>query len=139
MYWTLKRMLAWGGISFVVVVIVIYAYIQARALIEGPKIVLESPTLQTSTSTLILVRGHIKNAKTTTLQGRPIFIDTKGYFNEKLLLSEGYNIIVLTAADVQGRTERKTFEVVYENPTSLVATTSAPESQDTIKADDVIQ
>src|SRR3989339_87442 len=138
MYWTLKRMLAWGGISLVVTIIVIYAYVQARALIEGPKIVLESPTLQTSTSTLIQVRGHIKNAKVTTLQGRSIFIDTKGYFNEKLLLSEGYNIIVLTAADAQGRIERKTFEVVYENPTSLVATTSVSESQDATKIDDVI-
>ena len=138
MYWTLKRMLSWGGIILIVGIIILYAYIQSRAIIEGPAITLEFPLSHTSTTTLIEVRGYVKNAKATTLQGRPIFIDTTGRFDEKLLLAEGYNIIVLTAANAQGRTERKTWEMTYENPTPTTSiSTSSP--QHATSMDNVIQ
>lgn len=139
MYWTLKRMLSWGGIILIVGIITMYTYIQSRAIIEGPEIILESPIESTSSTTLILVRGYVRNAKATTLQGRPIFIDTTGRFWEKLLLAEGYNIIVLTAVDAQGRTKRKTLEMVYENPTPTVTSQVASSSQPAKKLNDVIQ
>lgn len=139
MYWTLKRMLSWGGIILIVGVITVYTYIQSRAIIEGPEIILESPLESTSSTTLIIVRGSVKNAKSTTLQGRPIFIDTMGRFGEKLLLAEGYNIIVLTAVDAQGRTKRKTWEMVYEDPTPTDTAQAASSSQPATKLNDVIQ
>ena len=129
MYWTLKRMLSWGGIILLVSTIVIYAYIQAQGILEGPDIILESPLSQTSTTSLVEVSGYIKNARATTLDGRGIFIDTAGRFNEKLLLSEGYNIIVLTAEDAQGRMKRKTFEIIYKdpNPPTAIPATGTPQ------------
>lgn len=139
MYWTLKRMLSWGGIILMTGTIIIYAYIQSRAIIEGPEITLESPTAQFSTTTLINVRGTVKNAKATTLQGRPIFIDTTGRFSEKLLLSEGYNIIVLTAADTQGRIKRKAIEMVYKNPSPIATLSSTSSPRLSTSTDNVIQ
>lgn len=139
MYWTLKRMLSWGGIILITGIIIIYAYVQSRAIIEGPEIILESPIETTSSTSLILVQGYVKNTKATTLQGRPIFIDTMGRFGEKLLLSEGYNIIVLTAVDAQGRTKRKTWEMVYENPTPVVTSQATSSPQRATSINGVIQ
>lgn len=139
MYWTLKRILSWGGIILLVSIIIIYAYIQAQGIIEGPDIVLESPSSQTSTTSLVEVRGYVKNARATTLQGRSIFIDTEGRFDEKLLLLEGYNIIVLTAEDAQGRTKRKTFEIIYNDlhPPLVSQATTTPKLSTSTK--DVIK
>ena len=139
MYWTLKRMLSIAGIILITGTIVIYSYIQFRGVIEGPDIILDSPTSHMSTTTLILVRGHVKNAKSTTLQGRSIFIDTKGLFSEELLLSEGYNIIVLTAADAQGRNTRKAIEVFYENQSPLETPSSTSSPQIATTTESVIQ
>lgn len=132
-------MLSWGSIITISGIIIIYAYVQFRAVIEGPDIVIESPTEQLSTTTLIEIKGVAKNAKATTLQGRPIFIDTEGRFSEKLLLAEGYNIIVLTAADANGRTKRKAIEIVYENPDPVVPTAATSSAQVSTSTAPVIQ
>lgn len=91
-----------------------YALYQARAIIAGPRIVVETPSPGAiATTSLVTVRGTIKNAKETTLDGRPIFVDLDGNFEEKLLLMEGYNTIELTAKDVSGRMERRVLELTY--------------------------
>lgn len=114
MHWTLKRFLSRAAGAGLFFAIVAYAYFKSTAILEGPHITLTSPLSgMTATSSFIEVSGAVRHAKEITLDGRPIFIDLEGRFVEKLLLSNGYNIIELTARDVQGREERKTVEVVY--------------------------
>ena len=117
MRFTLKKALSVGSFVLVVGTIVFFAYFQSRAIVEGPQITLSEPQNGiTSASSLITVRGVAKHAKEITLQGRPIFIDLEGNFSEQLLLSQGYNIIELTAKDAQGKEIRKILELVYDVP-----------------------
>ncbi len=112
--WTIKRVLVWGAGFLLVAVIVGYALYQFRAIIAGPEIILTSPQNGiTSTSSLITVSGVARHVKEITLDGRSIFIDLKGNFREQLLLMPGYNIIELTARDVEGREQKKAVELVY--------------------------
>lgn len=114
MYWNLKRILAWGTAVTLVLTITLYAYLKSVEILGGPRITDHFPANGTSEiSSLIVVSGTIKHANEVTLDGRPIFIDLEGRFAEKLLLAEGYNIIELVAKDAQGRSERKTIELVY--------------------------
>lgn len=112
---TLRPYLPATLIALFVLTIAFYAYYQSRAIIEGPSITVETPVWgMTSTTSLITIKGFVKHAKEITLDGRPIFIDLSGRFDEKLALMEGYNIIGLTAKDVGGRVEKKTIELVYQ-------------------------
>ncbi len=87
------------------VIIGVFAYgiFQARNYILGPHIVLESPKDgQSFKETLISVNGKAKNVSYIALNGRPIYIDNDGNFNEDILLAPGLNIIVIEAKDKFG-------------------------------------
>ncbi len=97
-------------------VIAFYGYYQSRAIIAGPQITVEKPsTGSIATTSLITILGTVAHANEITLQGRPIFIDLNGRFSEQLLLMDGYNIIELTAKDMEGRVDRKIIELVYNS------------------------
>jgi hypothetical protein len=114
MRFTLRQLLPTLFITLFVGVIVLYSYYQSRAILEGPTISIETPTAgMTATTSLMTVSGTVTHAKEITLDGRPIFIDLAGHFEEKLVLMDGYNIIELVAKDNEGRVERKTVELVY--------------------------
>jgi hypothetical protein len=99
-----------------------YAYYQSRSILEGPNIVIDTPLNGSTASTsLISVRGSVNHANEITLDGRPIFIDLAGRFNEKLVLMNGYNIIELIAKDREGRVHRKTIELVYQEGGVMVS------------------
>jgi hypothetical protein len=90
-----------------------YSVFQARKIMSGPKISIASPhngaTVQDS---LIYVAGVAKNIKEISVNDRPIFIDENGNFQEKLLLSPGYNIIKLKAKDKFGKEVQKEIQNV---------------------------
>lgn len=111
----IKRLLRLALILGVILLIAGYAYVKAGTLLAGPQIVIETPENgATSPESLVHVRGIATNAKETTINGRPMFIDTTGRFDEQLLLAYGYNIIELTAKDAQGRETRETIALVYQ-------------------------
>jgi len=68
----------------------------------------------TLTKSEIDVRGTIKNAAYATLDGRQIFIDENGKFNEKLLLSPGYNVLEIKLKDRFERVKTKKLELIYK-------------------------
>ncbi len=81
---------------FILFVIVIcgYAYFQARKLINGPEISIDSPTNgQVFNQSFIEIRGVAQNITSISLDDRPISVDQSGNFDEKLLLPPGYTII----------------------------------------------
>ena len=94
-----------------------YSYFQARKLIVGPKIVIESPQNGTSVQEpLVEIKGRATNIKDISLDDRPIFIDEQGKFDEKLLVPPGYTIITMKATDrFGGKTEEK-LELYYDAP-----------------------
>lgn len=89
-----------------------YGAFRAKNLAEGPQLVIASPQDGSSaTSSVIHVQGNAHNISFLTLNGDKIFTDESGIFDEKVLLSSGYNVVTLEARDRFGRTVRKTLQL----------------------------
>ena len=92
-----------------------YIYFQAEDLIRGPILIVTEPENGTSSnSPLIEVVGSARNISHISINNRQIFIDEKGIFKEKLLLSYGYNIITVTAEDRFGREVEEKLHLIYK-------------------------
>ncbi len=125
---TLKLML------FVIVVIIIvgYTYYQSRGIISGPKIEIISPADGESFyNSLVDIKGIAKNINHLSLNGRTIFVDKAGVFNEKLLIYNGLNIIEIKAIDKFGRITNKTLNIVLKE--------NNPKKNDTKKTEDTVE
>jgi hypothetical protein len=93
---------------------VIYALWNARSLIAGPQIDILSP----GDGGLILeqtikVEGVAKNVSFITLNGRQIFTDKEGLFDEEILPHRGYNIIEINAEDRFGKNISRQIKFYY--------------------------
>ncbi len=98
-----------------VLVIVGYSGFQASKIISGPVIEVYSPMNgSTYNQTLIEVEGKARNIAYLNLNDRPIFTDKEGYFKEKILLSQGYNVIKLDARDKFKKYTEKRIEVILK-------------------------
>ncbi len=94
----------------------IFAYVlfQARNLLMGPSITLEtaeSGSIQHERT--ILLEGMTRNIVSLTLNGREIHTDETGVFSERLVLENGYTIMTLRAEDRYGRERTLSREFVY--------------------------
>ena len=106
----LLKILLFGAMTLVIVG---YTYLKTKDYIAGPQIMITSPTSGSSVSNpLIEITGVTKNISFISLNDRPIFIDEKGNFKEKLLLYPGYNIMSIKAGDRYKRTVEKTIELI---------------------------
>jgi hypothetical protein len=111
------------------VIVGLYGLFQARHLIEGPIIVLETPQNGSMlTQSLVTIRGTARNTAKIALNGKDILPDMDGHFSEELLLSEGYNIITVEASDQFGKRTHKTLEVMYQQTSPSVHSTNAGKS-----------
>lgn len=100
---------------FLFVIIIFYSIFQAQKIIKGPSIEIYNPKNGTTYSqTLIEVEGLVKNVAYLKMNGRAIFTDKNGYFNEKFLLSPGYNVIKLEAEDKFKKYTEKILEITLK-------------------------
>lgn len=97
-----------------VVIILIYAYFEARNLLYGPQIVLTDSGAITVYDEQIEISGTVQNVSKITLSGRPVFIDDTGRFSETLLLAGGVNTFVFEAQDRFGNSTREVLRVMYQ-------------------------
>ena len=92
-----------------------YFLYQARWYLIGPEIVIESPRPnQVTHDSYLEIKGQAFNISSLSVNGRQIFVDERGAFEERLLLARGYNIIEITAADKFGRIKKEKREVILE-------------------------
>lgn len=102
-----------GGLA--ALIIVGYALYETWNYFSGPTIAVSSPSNgATLNEPLLEIQGVVKNAATIFLNGRRILANDKGEFKERLLLTEGYNIIDLRTEDKFKRTAEQRLEVVYK-------------------------
>lgn len=102
-------------ISIFLFLILGYAFYQSKNLLTGPVVNITEPQNgQTVHNQLINVTGASKNIKKINLNDRPIEIDESGVFSERLLLSEGYNIIKISTWDKFNKKTEKLIEIVYK-------------------------
>jgi hypothetical protein len=93
-----------------------YGFFNSRSLIFGPSIeIFEPVSLESEVAeNTLLIKGRVKNMTYLSLNGRPIFVNPEGLFEEKLLLSPGFNTIEIRARD-RFKTEKvKTIRVYYK-------------------------
>lgn len=103
-------------ISILIALIILgwYLYFETRTFTRGPEIIFFEPSENSVVvDPLTTVVGRAPNASHITLNGREIFIDTEGNFEETLLLTPGYTIIEVAVRDRFDRTATSTLTLVH--------------------------
>jgi hypothetical protein len=112
-YYDLRKRLELALLVILVCAALAYGAFRAYPLVAGPSITIYSPgDGEYVASTTFEISGRVLRANIITLQGRPITIDTGGYFTETLVAQAPYTILVLVAQDAYGETVSKTIKVI---------------------------
>jgi hypothetical protein len=102
-------------ITIFLVALFSYGVFEVWNYATGPKIILSSPTNGTAVSeSLISIAGQVKNTRKITLNDRAVTVNELGKFNEKILLSYGYNVLELKAEDRFGKETEQKLQIVYK-------------------------
>ena len=88
-------------------------------MIIGPQVTLIDEPASIQNSRVVKLRGSAKNITHISLNGRQIFTDKVGYFDEALVLENGYTIATIQVTDRYGRQESIVKQFVY-TPTSII-------------------
>lgn len=87
--------------------LVSYGIYQARAYLRGPKVLIEN---KIQNGPLLELAGVAERIAFLSLQGKQIFTDENGRWQETILLLPGYNSVAVVATDRFGRKTEKHFE-----------------------------
>jgi hypothetical protein len=99
--------------SSIFILAFVYGMFKVFPLLIGPTITIYNPKDGDNVaSTTFEISGKVMRAKKITLNGRPITIDTSGYFTERLVGSLPYTIIILIATDRYGSKDTKILNVI---------------------------
>jgi hypothetical protein len=95
--------LLYGGLLLIAIALFCaYALFQARHVIMGPQITL-LPQVYDGAEATVALHGKAENIISLTLNGRAVYTDDAGNFDEEVVLPIGYTVITLTAEDRYGR------------------------------------
>ena len=95
------------------VLLIGYSLFQARFIILGPHIAIQTPQNGAHLSDhMVVVSGRAENISFLSLNDRPIYVDEKGLWSEKLIAPEGLSIMTVRAKDRFGRTTEKQVEIM---------------------------
>jgi hypothetical protein len=112
-----KKKLIQGTFVVIAVILLSYVAFQARNIVLGPRITIDTPTDgQSLESPVVSITGRVRNASAITLNDNPIFIDPTGAFREKLIAPPGYSIITMSVQDRFGRKKTKSLRLVLNSP-----------------------
>lgn len=91
-----------------------YVYFRSKDYRNGPVVSISYPQNgATVVSAVTEVSGIAKNVSSISINGKKVFLDERGTLSEKLLLTEGYNIITVKAEDRFRRSIEKKLELIY--------------------------
>jgi len=110
---SLRLVLVVLGVLCGTVLLLGYLVFQARFLLQGPIITLTSEPDVVQTERVVVLSGSVRNITRLTLNGRQIFTNEYGYFDEALVLENGYTIATLAATDRYGRETTVTRPFVF--------------------------
>jgi len=115
--------LALYALILLFILILGYAYFEARNILFGPEIAIETTSgALIVDDPFITISGTALRIHELSMNGRPIDVTEAGAFEEEFLLAEGYNAVVLSARDKLGRSTTKKLEFVYNSPSSATST-----------------
>ena len=111
-----KKIIKATLIVIAIVIVIGYSLYASHSLISGPEIIINEPINGSTISTSsVTVKGQAIRIQDISLNGRPIFVDEHGNFNETILLAPGYNISQFLAKDKFNRTTEYKLELVYKD------------------------
>jgi hypothetical protein len=110
---SLRTVIIGLAITLGLVLFVSYLAFQARFLLQGPIITLTSEPSIVQHERVVTLTGSVRNITRLTLNGRQIFTNEYGYFDEALVLENGYTIATLAATDRYGRKTTVTRPFVF--------------------------
>ena len=92
----------------------LYALFQARFLVFGPRIFIETHSDGVVVKdSVIILGGRGVNIAWLSLNGRQIFMDEDGRWSEKLIVSTGTSIMTVEAQDRFGRRAVKNISIIF--------------------------
>jgi hypothetical protein len=97
------------------ILVVGYAYYEARGIMYGPRITVTSDVHEVN-EPYVIISGQAERIAALWMNGQPIAVTEDGVFEEPFLLSPGLNRIVLDAEDRYGRKRQKIVQIVYTGP-----------------------
>jgi hypothetical protein len=115
----MRSILKFVGTALLLGAVTVYVAFQARFLITGPQIVLNFEPDTQQNARVIRLTGSAYNITHLWLNDRQIFTNEEGYFDEALVLENGYTITTLRAKDRYGRETRVVRSFVY-TPASII-------------------
>lgn len=90
-----------------------YSLFQARFLILGPRIWIESPEDGAQVfEPMVKISGRASNIAWISLNGSPIFTNEEGFWEEVLIVSKGTSIMTLSAKDRFGRETEESVRII---------------------------
>jgi hypothetical protein len=102
------------------ILILIYGLFEARRLIEGPQITIDSPQDGSATSsTAVVISGTAENIAFLTIDDKPAYTDEQGQFTDLLSLHPGVTILTVKATDRFGRSAEKSVSIQVLNYCSI--------------------
>jgi hypothetical protein len=104
--------------------IVGYAYYEARGVLYGPRITVPLGVIESSDQ-FVAIQGKAERIAELSMNGRPISVTEDGVFNEPYLLAPGLNRIMLDATDRYGRSSQEMVQIIY-TPTSTSSVQAGP-------------
>jgi hypothetical protein len=110
------------------VIVISYAYFEARGLLYGPTITIPSETMSVTDDPYILIQGTAAHITALAVDGQPIQLTEQGAFQAPYVLASGTNRIVFDARDKYGNQTRKIIEIMYTPSASTTAPTSTASS-----------
>lgn len=103
-----------GIIAGFFILLALFVFYQTKEIRAGGAVIIIEPRDgETVFEPIVRVRGTARKIAFMKLNGREIYSDENGAFEESLLLSPGYTIITLTAEDVFGHTQKAQVRVVF--------------------------
>jgi hypothetical protein len=103
-----RRALTFSLVVLVGLALVGYGLFEARRLIEGPQITIDSPSPGSATSSAqVVIVGTAQNISFLTINDSPAYTDEEGHFRAVLSPPPGYTTLVVAAVDRFGRRAKK--------------------------------
>ena len=100
-------------IGALAIVFIGYCLFQARFLILGPRVTIQSHADGVAViAPLITLSGSARNAAWISLNDRQIFTDEEGFWSEKLILSPGTSIMTVKVSDRFGREQTESIQLI---------------------------
>jgi hypothetical protein len=103
-----------------------YAYYEARAMLYGPRITVPQDTIVIHEA-FTAIKGRAEHISELRMNGTAISVTEEGDFEEPYLLTPGENRIILDATDRFGRTQQEIIEIIYIPGSATPASQVAPE------------